>query len=234
MASSYFSTSLALGAIGEVRSLATVSLARSLDEPVDPIGDLPYLSALLLSEDRPPRGVVRRVWQMNQAMPFAQFAPVTSLQHRILASGLRPGPLEQEVSVLHKSPSLTTPEWIDATLRTALSAPDFLRGAQMTAYRGLRRRVFFAPGGPALDPMSVTTFLFLILWCGRPTGFPPQAWARLEQQVTAGLTAQPGWEGPLDRLVLTEACKVLGREGWDSRDMVGAGADEGEKGIEDV
>jgi hypothetical protein len=233
MASSYFSTSLALGAIGEVRSLATVSLARSLDEPVDPIGALPYLSALLLSEDRPPRGVVRRVWQMNQAMQFAEFAPVTSLQHRILASGLRPGPLEQVVSRLHKSPSPTTPEWIDATLRTALSAPDFLRGAQMTAYRGLRRRVFFAPGGPALDPLSVATFLFLILWCGRPTGFPPQAWARLEQ-VTAGLADQPGWEGPLDRLVLTEACKVLGREGWDSRDMVGAGADEGEKGIEHV
>jgi len=233
MASSYFSSSLALGAIGEVRSLAALSLARSLDESVGPVGDLPWLSKLLLSEDRPPRGVVRRAGRMNEAMPFEQFAPVASLQHRILASGLHPGPLERVVSRLRKSPGPTTPEWINATLRTALSTPDFLRAAQMTAYRGLRRRVFFDPGGPAHDSLSVATFLLLIIWCGRPTGFPPSAWARLEQ-VTEGMIGHSGWEGPLDRLVLTEARKVLGRDGHDLPDMVGAGADNGEKGIEHV
>lgn len=233
MTSDYFSSALALSAIDEFRSLGAVSLARSMGEPVASVVDFPALSVLMVPEDRLPKGVVRRAGRMNAAMPFTQCAAAGPLQYRVLASGLKHGLVERVIARLRKPPNPTSPDWIDATLNTALAAPDFLREAQITAYRGLRRRVFFAPGGPALDSLSVTTFLVLIQWCGRPSGLFPPAWARLGQ-VTADMVKKAGWQGPFDRLVLTQAREVLGQDGRDLPDRAAEMAVEHEKGVEDV
>jgi hypothetical protein len=198
------------GAIPELRSLAAAALARAIDEPAAFPAQLPFLSALLMPEGRASGAVLRRAERMNGAMPFAEFEPLSPLQRRVLASGVRPGLLERVVMRLRKRPAPTPPGWIDATLRTALAAPAFAAQAQMIAYRGLRRRMFFGPDGPPPAPLSVETFLALIVRSGRPQALPPQAWARLEE-IARQRTDQPGWAGPMDRLILAEARKAPGR-----------------------
>ena len=213
------------GAIRELRSLAAAALARALEEPAEFPAHLPHMAALLMPEGRAPAGVLRRGAGMNRAMPFAAFDPASRLQHRVLASGLRPGLPERVATRLRRRRAEVPPGWIDAVLSTALAAPAFLAQAQGTAWRGLRSRAFFAPGGPPSEPLSVATLLVLIVWSGRPGGLPPPAWARLED-VARQMADRPGWAGPTDRLVLAEARKTFGRTGTD--------AGQAEKGIGNV
>lgn len=235
MAGSDLSSTAIHGAVRELRSLAAAALARSLAEPAEFPARLPHLSALLMPEEKPPRAVLRRGARVNRTMPFAAFEPVSPLQHRILAAGLRPRLAERAVTRLRKRLSAPPSSWIAGILGTALAAPGFQAQAQMTVYRGLRRRVFFGPGGPPARPLSVATFLALIIWSGRPKALAPPAWARLEA-IAAKLVGQPGWAGPTDRLVLAEARKLLGLAEQDAPVPGGAGSDDGqsEKGIGNV
>lgn len=167
--------------------------------------------AVLLTPERPVRsGVSRRARAVNRAMPFAIFEPSSPLQQRVLASGKAPGMLDRLLARWRRDPAQGLPAWVDATVATALSAPAFLAEAQRLAYRGLRSRVFFAPGGPPDQPMAVATFLTLIVRSGRPPGLSPEAWARLEEMARQA-TDQPGSAGPMDSLILAEARKTFGR-----------------------
>jgi hypothetical protein len=143
---------------------------------------------------------------VNKAMPFSVFEPGSPVQQRVLASGKKPRIMERLLTRFRWEPEHVPPEWAQATIATALTAPAFLAEAQRLTYRGLRQRVFFAPGGPPLEPLSVKTFLTLIIRSGRPSGLSEQAWARLEAMAQQA-SDQPG---PTDRLVLAEARKTFG------------------------
>jgi len=219
------SSAVLKGAIPELRSLAAAALARAVGEPAELPAQSPHLAALLLAGRQNPPAVLRRGARMAQAMPFEEFAPRSPLQQRVLASGVRPGLPERVITRLRRQPVEVPPGSVVAVVRTALAAPAFLAQAQGIAYRGLRRRVFFAPGGPPSEPASVVTFLSLIIWSGRPAGLPPQAWARLAE-VARQMADGPDRAGPTDRLLLAEAQKTFGRGG--------AQGGQGEKGIENV
>ena len=203
------SSAVIQGAIRELRSLALVALARALGDSPGFSGDMRNLTATLTPVGAVTPSVLRRGNRVNKAMPFSVFEPGSPLQHRVLASGKDPGILERLLTRFRREPAHVPPEWAQATLATALTAPTFLAEAQRLTYRGLRRRVFFAPGGPPLEPLSVQTFLTLIIGSGRPKGLSEQAWARLEAMAREA-PDQPGYPGPSDRLVLAEARKTLG------------------------
>lgn len=200
------SSAVIQGAIGELRSLALIALARALGDSPGFSGDMRNLTAILTPVGAVPLCVLRRGNRVNKAMPFSVFEPGSPLQQRLLASGKEPGNLERLLTRFRREPARVLPEWVQATLATALTAPAFLAEAQRLTYRGLRRRVFFAPGGPPLEPLCVQTFLTLIIRSGRPSGISEQAWARLEAMARDA----PDQPGPTDRLVLAEARKTLG------------------------
>jgi hypothetical protein len=221
-----FSSVLMQGAIREMGLLAAAALARALDEPAELPSQLPHLTALLLPERQAPPAILRRGAQMNKAMLFSVFEPVSPFQHRVLASGLRVGFAERVLTRLQQRPAKVPPSWIESSLRTALAGPAFQAQAQGIVYRGLRRRRFFGPGGLPNEPLSVATFLALIVWSGRPNGLPPEAWKHLEDIVRTQ-AGTPDFAGHMDRLVLAEARETFGL----------AGADEGQeknRGIEYV
>lgn len=225
MAGFGFSSSVVQGAIGELRLLASCALARAVGEPAEAPAALPHLVALLMPEDKVTRPVQRRGERMNRVMLFAAFIPNSPFQHRVLASGIRSGFLERLVARFRRTPPRLPAVWTDATVHSALAAPAFLAEAQGIAYRGLRRRVLFVPGGPPVQPISVPTLLTLIVWAGRPEAVPVQAWTRLDE-VAQRMEAQPGWAGPTDRLLLAEAKKTFGRGAADGG--------QGEKGMTNV
>jgi len=200
------------GAIREFRTLAIAALARALQEPVDHLPQFPHLAALLAPERQPRRAVLRRGARMNRAMLFTAFDPGSPLQHQVLASGVRMGFVERAIQRLQRRPAQVPPGWIDACLRTAFAASGFQARSQGLVYLGLRRRVFFAPGGPPSAPLSVATFAALIVWSGCPKGFPPEGWVRLED-IARRMAGQANWAGPTDRLVLAEARKTFGLSG---------------------
>lgn len=206
------SSTVIQGAIRELRSLALAALARALgDRPVFS-GDMRNLTAILTLVGPVPPAVLHRGNRVNKAMPFSLFEPGSPLQQRVLASGKAPGILERLLTRFRREPAHVPPEWAQATLATALTAPTFLAEAQRLMYRGLRQRVFFAPGGPPLEPLSVQTFLTLIIGSGRPSGLSVQAWARLEAMARDA----PDQPGPTDRLVLAEARKTFGMTAADT------------------
>mgnify|MGYP000454050758 CR=1 FL=1 len=200
------SSAVIQGAIRELRSLALMALARALGDSPGFSGDMRNLTAILTPVGAVPTSVLRRGSRVNNAMPFSVFEPGSPLQQRVLASGKDPGFLERLLTRFRREPAHVPSEWAQAALATALTAPAFLAEAQRLLYRGLRQRVFFAPDGPPLEPLSVQTFLTLIMRSGRPSGLSEQAWARLEAMVQQA----PDQPGPTDRLVLAEARKTFG------------------------
>lgn len=200
------SSAVIQGAIRELRSLALMALERALWDSPGFSGDMRNLTAILIPIGAVPPSVLRRGNRVNKAMPFSLFEPGSPLQQRVLASGKGPGILERLLTRFRREPTRVPPEWAQATLATALTAPAFLAEAQRLTYRGLRRRVLFAPGGPPLEPLSIQTFLTLIIGSGRPKGLSEQAWAQLEAMEREAQDRP----GPTDRLVLAEARKTLG------------------------
>lgn len=219
------SSAMVRDAIRELRSLALVSLARAMGERAEFPADMPGLTAVLTSGGQAPPRVQRREHLVNCAMPFALFEPQSALQHRVLASGKAPGFVERLLTRFRRVPAQIPPDWVDATVATALTAPAFLAEAQRVAYRGLRNRVFFAPGGPPLQPISVATFLALIVSSGQKNALSPQVWGRIEA-LARQAADQPGWPGPTDRLVLAETRITVGKTAADTTERA--------KGIEHV
>lgn len=207
-------SSVIRGAIFEWRLLALAALARALGDNPGFSEDLRNLTTILTPVSPVPPSVLRRGSWVNKAMPFSLFEPGSPLQQRVLASGKSPGFLERLFARLRREPASIPPEWAQATLATALTAPAFLAEAQRLIYRSLRRRVFFAPGGPPLEPLSVQTFLTLIIGSGRPKGLSEQAWAQLE----AMAREVPDQPGRTDRLVLAEARKTFGMTAGDRKE----------------
>ena len=203
------SSTVVQGAVRELRSLALIGLARALGDNAGFSGEMRNLTAILIPDGQISPHVLRRGNRVNKAMPFSVFEPTSPLQQRMLASGKGPGILERLLTRLRRESAHVPPEWAEATIAVALTAPAFLAEAQRLTYLGLRGRVFFAPGGPPLEPLSVATFLTLIIRAGRPNGLSKQAWARLES-LARRAPEQPGYPGPTDRLVLAEARKTIG------------------------
>jgi hypothetical protein len=214
MGRSDLSSTVIQGATRELRSLALASLARALGAGDEMPRQMPNLAILMMPENPVRPRVDRRARAVNGSMPFALFKPQSPLQRRVLASGKPPGLLERLLARFRDEPAQGPPRWAEATVATALSAPAFLAEAQRMAYRGLRDRVFFAPGGPPAQPLSVATFLTLIIRSGRPPGFSPQAWARLEA-LARQATDRPDPVGPMDSLILAEARKTFARPATD-------------------
>lgn len=200
------SSAVIQGAIRDSRSLALMALARALGDSPGFSGDMRNLTAILTPVGAVATSVLRRGSTVNNAMPFSVFEPGSPLEQRVLASGKDPGFLERLLTRFRREPAHVPSEWAQATLTTALTAPAFLAEGQRLMYRGLRQRVFFPPGGPPLEPLSVHTFLTLIIRSGRPSGLSEQAWTRLEAMVQQA----PDQPGPTDRLVLAEARKTFG------------------------
>jgi hypothetical protein len=200
------SSAVIQGAIRESRSLALMALARALGDSPGFSGDMRNLTAVLTPVGAVPTSVLRRGSTVNNAMPFSVFEPGSPLQQRVLASGKDPGFLERLLTRFQREPAHVPSEWAQATLTTALTAPAFLAEAQRLTYRGLRQRVFFAPGGSPLEPLSVKTFLTLIIRSGRPSGLSEQAWARLEAMAQQA----PDQPGLTDHMVLAKARKTFG------------------------
>lgn len=215
MGGSDLSSAIILGATRELRSLALISLARALGSVVENPPQMSDLTALLTPEGSVHTSFARRARAVNKVMPFALFEPTGPLQHRVLASGKAPRLLDRLLARFRRDAAQVPPPWVDATVATALISPAFLAEAQRMAYRGLRRRVFFAPGGPPVQPMAVATFLILIVRSGRPPGLSPQAWERLEALARKAMD-QLGSVGPMDSLILAEARKTFGRPATDA------------------
>lgn len=209
------SSTVIQGAIREFRLLAMISLSRALGESANFPLEMHNLTRVLTLVSHVPRNVVRRSNRVNETMPFSEFEPNSPLQQRVLATGKRPEILERLLTRFHREGAHVPPEWVPATITTALTAPTFLAEAQQLMYLSLRRRIFFAPGGPPLEPLSVATFLTLIVRSGRPIGLSELAWARLVS-LARQVPDQPGYPGPTDRLVLAEAVKTLGQAAADA------------------
>lgn len=195
------SSSIASGAIIELRKLAILSLSRTFGGWAENPGEFPYLTALLAPSERIPRSVLRRIRSMNRAMPFALFEPANHLQNQVFASGRKMGFFERLLFRFRRARPHVPFEWAEAIIQTALTAPTFVAKAQQIAYHGLRERIFFPPGGPPLDPISAATFLKLIIRMGRPNGISPLAWERLEY-LSLQVSNEQNSEGPMDIIVL--------------------------------
>ena len=206
------SSAVIQGAIREFHSLALMALARALGDSPGFSGDMRNLTAILTPVGPMPPSVLRRGNRVNKAMPFSAFERGSPLQQRVLASGKDPGILHRLLKRFRRESAHVPPEWAQAMLATALTAPPFLAEAQRLMYRGLRQRVLFAPGGPPMEPLSVQTFLTLIIGSGRPIGLSEQAWARLDA-MARDVPDQPGLT---DRLVLAEARKTFGMTAADT------------------